>query len=102
MKYQKLVRDYIPEIIRRAGSEPVTSIADDALYARKLREKLQEEVAEFLNSGKSEELADILEVLYALAREQGLSPEAVEELRVQKGQQRGSFQNRIILEEVKG
>lgn len=93
----KLVRDRIPEIIRAEGLEPVVRVAGPEEYAGRLRDKLREEVEEFLASDDDpEELADILEVLYALARQIGVSPEKVEELRAAKAAERGGFNERII------
>lgn len=64
--YNKLVRDRIPEIIEQSGKKAVTRIAGDGEYRQYLREKLQEEVGEFMENGNPEELADILEVVFAL------------------------------------
>ena len=102
MWFNKLVRDKIPQIIRQEGKEPIIHIADDEEYTKKLHEKLQEEVQEFLETPTAEELADILEVLRALAERQGISPEQLENIRVKKARQKGSFSQRIVLEEVKG
>jgi predicted house-cleaning noncanonical NTP pyrophosphatase (MazG superfamily) len=63
----KLVRDKIPEIMRETGQVAVVHTADFDEYQVLLRQKLTEEVDEFLMSQDFEELADILEVLYALA-----------------------------------
>jgi predicted house-cleaning noncanonical NTP pyrophosphatase (MazG superfamily) len=93
----KLVRDKIPDIIRIEGLDPVTRVAGEAEYAERLRAKLREEVEEFLASDSDpEELADILEVLHALARQSGTTPEHIEELRQKKAAERGGFTNRII------
>ncbi len=94
---EKLVRDKIPDIIRSKGEEPVTRIADELEYDQKLREKLVEEVEEFLRDNNTAELADILEVVYALAGRLGTSREEVEQLRKQKAEERGGFEEGIIL-----
>lgn len=98
--YDKLVRDAIPEIIRARGTEPVIRQASPEEYKEKLREKLQEEVGEYLESGSSEELADVLEVVYALGALAGHTPEDLEKLRVAKAAERGGFKKQIILEEA--
>lgn len=93
----KLVRDKIPEIIRAEGLEPVIRVAGPEEYAARLRDKLREEVGEFLDSDDDpEELADILEVLHALARQIGVSPERLEQLRAAKAAEAGAFADRII------
>jgi predicted house-cleaning noncanonical NTP pyrophosphatase (MazG superfamily) len=65
-----------------------------------LRSKLQEEVAEFCESGKVEELADILEVVYALAAAEQVSQFQLEEIRKRKRKERGGFEQRIFLTEI--
>lgn len=104
IKYDKLVRNEIPEIIKKGGKESVTHIADEKEYAQKLQEKLEEEVHEFLSSDdehKIEEIADILEVLYAYCTVKGISREEIERIRKKKAEERGGFQQRIILEETR-
>lgn len=101
MKYLKLVRDYVPEIILKEGKTPLTHIADAEEYSLRLNEKLIEEVQEYLQSNNPEELTDILEVLISLAAVQGLSLEQLSSLREKKFKERGGFSKRIILDEVK-
>jgi predicted house-cleaning noncanonical NTP pyrophosphatase (MazG superfamily) len=97
MDQGKLVRDRIPEIIRAKGLEPITYVADAGEYGGRLREKLLEEVDEFIASDNDpEELADILEVLYALAEQSGTDRQQLEKLRAAKADERGGFAERII------
>jgi len=97
-EYNKLVRDRIPEIITSRGGESVTHIATDEEYQQKAIEKLQEELAEFLESNDPEELADLLEITYAVAESLGISQHELEKLRFKKATDRGRFTKRIILE----
>lgn len=100
--YQKLVRDLIPDHIQAQKETPVIRILDEAAFYRQLKIKLQEEVAEFLGEDEAEpqaqELADILEVVYALGNAKGYTPEALEQLRLQKAEKNGGFEKRIYLE----
>ena len=97
MNCGKLVRDKIPQIIRARGQEPVIYTADIEEYSIRLRDKLREEVEEYLDSDDDrEELADILEVLYALARQSGTDEQQLEKLRAAKAEERGRFADRII------
>lgn len=97
VKYEKLVRDRIPEIIAANGEKPVTRILDDTEYRRCLERKLDEEAAEYRESGELAELADILEVVYALCEAQGHSLEELEALCRQKREERGGFSKKIFL-----
>jgi len=101
MKYNKLVRDKIPEIIKGKGAVPITHIASDKEYQQKLKAKLQEEVDEFLKDSNKEELADILEVVYALCDLYKIDKDELEKLRKEKAKKRGAFKNKIILDEIK-
>lgn len=67
MKYEKLVRDRIPEIIEKKGEIAETHIAEEKEFKEMLRKKLDEEIEEFDKEPSAHELADTLEVLQALA-----------------------------------
>ncbi len=98
--YNKLVRDRIPEIIQSAGKSCTTEVLSDEDYLRMIDVKLDEELAEYHESGSIEELADLLEVIYAAACARGTSPEELEAVRVKKSEERGSFSRKILLKEV--
>jgi len=99
MKYNKLVRDKIPEYIRGKGVTPATHIADEAEYWQKLKEKLLEEIGEFKKDESPEELADILEVLDAIADYKNFDKSEIEKIKAKKAEERGKFSDRIILDE---
>ena len=92
----KLVRNKIPAIIRAQGMEPVTRIAGFAEYADLLRDKLAEETREFYDTGDRSELADMAEVLYAIAALAGVSRAELEWLRAAKEAERGGFSGRVV------
>ncbi|MEM8860036.1 MAG: nucleoside triphosphate pyrophosphohydrolase [Chloroflexota bacterium] len=98
--FNKLVRDKIPEIISADGRTPVTSELNDTEYVQALKNKLNEEVAEFQDSDSLEELADILEVVYALAKACGSDQTQIENIRMEKTDKRGGFVKKIFLERV--
>ena len=94
---EKLVRDNIPSIIRANGETPYTRILSDEEYLVALDEKLQEEVAEYLEANDLTEIADILEVLRAIAVARGLAFEQIEVIRKEKLDKRGGFEKHISL-----
>lgn len=98
MEYGKLVRDNIPAIIEDSGQQAVTRVLGHAEYDVALDDKLLEEVNEYLESGELEELADIQEVVLAIAKLKGLSAADLEVIRRQKADQRGGFEGRIFLD----
>lgn len=81
-------------LAKHAGLKGFKKVAE---YKQLLRQKLLEEVNEYMESGNSEELADILEVLTALAGTCGLSINDLMELAEKKRQDRGGFEERIVL-----
>ena len=99
MKFNKLVRDRIPEIIEKNGKKAVTRILNDEEYKIYLEKKLDEEVAEFHESKSIEELADILEVIYALSETCGTVTDFLAKWD-EKTKERGGFTKKILLEEI--
>ena len=98
--YNKLVRDHIPEIIEKSGNRCVTEILSDEEYTEMLDKKLDEELAEYHKDKNVEELADLLEVIYACAQARGFSLEELENVRAAKADKRGAFKDKILLIET--
>ncbi|MCR4691569.1 MAG: nucleoside triphosphate pyrophosphohydrolase [Lachnospiraceae bacterium] len=95
--YNKLVRDKIPEIIQQDGKKCETRILNNEEYIEMLDAKLDEEMAEYHKDQNLEELADILEVVYSVAKARGYSVDALENLRKEKAEKRGGFDDKIML-----
>ena len=99
-QYNKLVRDRIPEIIEASGKNCVTEILSDADYLKMLDAKLDEELAEYHKDQTVEELADLLEVIFAAATARGCELEQLEHIRREKARKRGTFEKKILLKKV--
>ena len=98
--YNKLVRDRSPEIIEASGKTCVTEILSDEDYLRMVDAKLDEELAEYHKDQNIEELADLMEVIYAAAIARGYTLEELERVRTEKAAKRGGFVKKILLKEV--
>ena len=100
IRYDKLIRDRIPAIIEASGKTCKTVILSDEEYIRRIDAKLDEELAEYHADQTIEELADLLEVIYAAAAARGYTPEQLEQIRAEKAAERGAFREKILLLEV--
>ena len=102
--YHKLVRDKIPAIIEKNGEVPITKVLSEENYLIELEKKLTEEHNEVLAShgeDRLEELADLLEVMIALAKMDNKNLEDIIDKRNEKRAKRGGFDQRIYLEGVR-
>ena len=100
LKYNKLIRDRIPELIEQSNRKAITHVADDDEYWGKLKEKLEEEVDEFIETDKEKELADILEIIYTICDFKKIDKKDLEKLRKQRSEERGPFKLKLILDKV--
>ena len=98
--YNKLVRDKIPDIIEADGKTAKTRILNNADYLQELINKLYEEFEEFKADNSVEELADIEEVLLAIAEALDIKPGELAHKMAEKAVKRGAFKKRIFLESV--
>ena len=98
-KYDKLVRDKIPEIIESQGKKCKLYVATGYDYHNRLKDKLLEEAKEFFDNPCVEELADVQEVIDAL---QQIHRWDVTGAQREKANKTGAFWRRYILQEVSG
>lgn len=96
----KLARDKTIMLFESQGRKHTSYVLNDADYARELRNKLKEETAEFLEDNNLEELADILEVIYALTKNIGHTKQELEEVRAAKAEKYGIWEDKIYLVEL--
>lgn len=102
--YNKLVRDNIPQVIEKTNKQFSTRVLSKEEYMVEVKKKMNEELEEYqeatTNEEAVEELADILELMYAAVKIHGATIEQLEEVRRAKAEKRGGFEKRIFLIEV--
>ena len=108
-KYDKLVGDKIPELLRKKWIDFTSHVANQEEYREKLIQKLQEEVQELISellkpdTNKqhiANEIADILNVIEYLLKVEWITPEELNEAKERKDEKRGWFDKKIILEQT--
>lgn len=103
IKWNKLVRDRIPEIIKASGQEAVTRELDHDEFIAELRNKLLEETNELILAEGRDiigEFADVLEVVNAYRDALNIAQHDIDEVRSIKASDRGTFTKRIYLVET--
>ena len=98
--YNKLIRDNNVKLMEDKGCKVTYEILDDKRYGQELDKKLQEEVSEYLADYSVEEMADVMEVIYAMLDFRGITMEEVEKVRLNKRNLKGVFKNKIFLKDV--
>jgi predicted house-cleaning noncanonical NTP pyrophosphatase (MazG superfamily) len=97
IKYNKAIRDKIPEIIAESGKKYDLKHLDDTSFLVELEKKLIEEVNEYVQSKDVEELADLLEVIYRISELKGVSSDELDKIRKDKAEKRGKFASNLFL-----
>lgn len=98
--YDKLVRDRIPEIIEASGSKCEIETVSDEVALEYLYKKLGEEVSELLKDRNLDEIADVMEVLFAIGKKYGYSEDEVLGRRSEKKNTRGGFEDNLVLKKT--
>jgi len=97
IKYNKAIRDKIPEIIAESGKKCNLKQLDDESFLAELEKKLSEEVNEYTESKDVEELADLLEVIYRISELRGVNSDELDKIRKEKAKERGKFDSNLFL-----
>ncbi|TYQ12854.1 UNVERIFIED_CONTAM: putative house-cleaning noncanonical NTP pyrophosphatase (MazG superfamily) [Acetivibrio alkalicellulosi] len=100
IKYNKLIRDKMPQIIERSGNKVVIEKLRDTDFIFYLHSKLREEIIQYEDDNSVDKIADIIEVLYSILEYKGVSINQFEKIRLKKAQKIGSFKEKILLKEV--
>lgn len=103
-KIRKLVRDNIPSIIEKDGKKAHWRMLHPQDFTNKLMKKVHEEYVELKNAkgheDKIEEIVDMVEVLYALSSNLGVSPWELNQRRTAKNIEKGAFKQRVYLTHI--
>ncbi|WJQ82612.1 nucleoside triphosphate pyrophosphohydrolase [Brevibacillus brevis] len=102
--YNKLIRDKIPQIMKEKGKEFTVHKLSNEQFETELKNKLSEELQEFNQATPQEEieeLADMVEVIYAYLKYKGVSINEFEKIRLNKQEKRGGFEEKLFLVDVK-
>ena len=97
IKYNKAIRDKIPEIIAESGKKYNLKQLNDESFLAEIEKKLIEEVNEYSKSKDVEELADLLEVIYRISELKGVSSDELDKIRGDKAEKRGKFASNLFL-----
>lgn len=99
-KYNKLVRDKIPQNIETLGKKCDYYVLNEEEYKKELDKKLLEEANEFIADHSTEEMADLIEVVEAIKKSHNLKNEEIEKVRLEKKAKKGGFEEKLYLVEV--
>jgi predicted house-cleaning noncanonical NTP pyrophosphatase (MazG superfamily) len=95
-----LVRDRIPEILRKEGYYPMTRVLNDEEYLFQLHHALSKAIRIYLHQGSLSDLADVTEIINAIAQMRGVSVEEVLKIREYRAMTYGAYENRYYLEKL--
>lgn len=102
IEHKKLVRDKIPDIIKKAGDElMITVLENDDKFYKEVKEKIIEEGRELCSAKTEEEeineIVDIQELVDILLEKLSISRIQLKKLQEKKNKERGGFKERFFL-----
>lgn len=98
--YNKLIRDKMRTIIENDCKSVKFSVVTGKEKEIALKNKLIEEVNEYVESGHVTELADILEVIHAICEFKNVNFDEIEQIRTTKKEKKGGFDTGLFLESI--
>ncbi len=104
-KYAKLVRDKIPELIKKDGAKLIkTKILNQKDYLSELKRKLIEEAEELLAADKREEilgeLGDMQEILDSILAVLHYKSKDLKKTQSKKNKANGAFKKKIYIDRI--
>lgn len=101
VKYNKLIRDRIPEIVKKAGWKPTVRTLKKSEFLNAIKKKVLEEAGELIQTkdkkGIIDEIADIQELIDVLTSEIKLTESHIKKFQSAKREKRGGFKKRLFL-----
>ncbi len=99
----RLVRDFIPDLVKEAGHQVTFRPLSDEEKPRFLKEKVLAEAAQLRDAdtgNEKEEIADVLETLETLIRARGYDRDSLKQVKDAKRKRRGGFEKGWVVEET--
>ena len=104
MRYNKLVRDLVPPTLQASGRKVVTRTIVGEELQRALRSAIDDAVTKFDAAQDDDHatstLADLVEIITAIARQRGCSENRMMQLRATRSSQLGVYDRGIFLVEM--
>jgi len=101
VKYNKLIRDRIPKIVKEAGWKPKVRKLKKEEFLEALKRKISEEARELMRAkdkkGIINEIIDIQEILDALISEIKTTKPEIKKFQSAKRKRRGGFKKKLFL-----
>ena len=99
--YNKLVRDKIPEVIKKAGGEAEFRVLSESEYKKELLLKVGEEASGLLKCKTKEdiqkELADVKAVIDEIKKEWNITDEDISDAEKAAFDKKGGFKKKLFL-----
>ncbi len=101
IRYNKLIRDRILEIIKADGGKSFSRVLNKKEYLKEIKKKITEEAKELVKAKSKKEtvneIVDIQELIDRIISELGLTKSQIKKQQKIKNKKRGGFKKRLFL-----